>query len=200
MHFSNNSSHEAALPNHLLVETLLPGFTAVFRLLTRFGIDISSNSTIFLLLTGVVWYYASYLRDMVIDYFTSTILIRKDDEVYEYITAWISKHHLSQDNHRIIASTKVKIYDDDETDGDDDLDSRKKLLKWTPSFGIHFFRYKNRILSFARFRDDTMQGRVEEISISCLGRNEQILKQLVKEAQRDRKRQEKDSDIPRWSL
>jgi mitochondrial chaperone BCS1 len=62
----------------------------------------------------------------------------------------------------------------------------RKRLKWTPSFGRHFFVHEGRILTFTRIRDDCLRGRrTEEIEISCFGRNGQVLKRLMEEAKKD---------------
>ncbi|KAL9117412.1 MAG: hypothetical protein Q9187_006054 [Circinaria calcarea] len=65
---------------------------------------------------------------------------------------------------------------------------RLKPLRYTPSDGNHNFRYKGHFLTFSRVKDDKQANfRVsnsERIYISCLGRNPQIIKDLLAEAQR----------------
>jgi hypothetical protein len=85
--YSNESCHELPLagsvqPN-LLLESFLPGFSIISDLLARWGIDVSSYVTVFLVLTAAAaWiiYSASTFSDMLKSHFTSTVTIRMDDE------------------------------------------------------------------------------------------------------------------------
>lgn len=70
------------------------------------------------------------------------------------------------------------------------ISNREKIkpLRYTPSHGTHYFKYKNRYLSFARIQEDNKgmfwSGTSEQINISCFGRNPGIIKELLEEAQR----------------
>lgn len=67
-------------------------------------------------------------------------------------------------------------------------DKAYKLIRYTPSMGVHYFWYKSRPLAFSRTSQQiTLWGRAtdtEDIYLSCLGRNTQILKDLLEEAKK----------------
>jgi mitochondrial chaperone BCS1 len=132
--YSNESCHELPLagsvqPN-LLLESFLPGFSIISDLLARWGIDVSSYVTVFLVLTAAAaWiiYSASTFSDMLRSHFTSTVTIRMDDEAYNFIMAWVAKQPFSQTTHQFVASTKVKSYFvDSDSDDDSDQESDKE--------------------------------------------------------------------------
>jgi mitochondrial chaperone BCS1 len=126
--YSNESCHELPLagsvqPN-LLLESFLPGFSIISDLLARWGIDVSSYVTVFLVRTAAAaWiiYSASTFSDMLKSHFISTVTIRMDDEAYNFIMAWVAKQPFSQTTPQFVASTKVTSYFVD-SDSDDDSD------------------------------------------------------------------------------
>ncbi|KAI9790000.1 MAG: hypothetical protein M1816_005614 [Peltula sp. TS41687] len=62
-----------------------------------------------------------------------------------------------------------------------------RRVRYTPYHGSHIFRYKHRLLLFTRTKVEHYSPynstQSERISISCLGRNSGILKELLEEAQ-----------------
>lgn len=120
---------------------------------------------------------------------------------------WISKNGLSQRTTKFVAGThtnssQVYIPDDteeEEYDMDDDCDlndeklkairnwDRVKTLRFTPSTGKHYFKYKGHLITFQRSEetDKNWWGNStrEQVYLSCFGRNTQILKDLLQEAQ-----------------
>lgn len=159
-------------------------------------------------------YCGTIVFDFFKDWLISTTEIRLDDEMYNYVMYWVSTQHFSQVALRFVAGTKTtsEVCDDRWQEGaedreqyneDEDLElidghederlrmahrDKYKTLQYTPSTGTHFFWYKGRLLAFARHREDKQTAMwvsySETIYISCLGRNSQILKQLLEEAQR----------------
>ncbi|CAM1505078.1 Fc.00g107150.m01.CDS01 [Cosmosporella sp. VM-42] len=153
-------------------------------------------------------YIAETLGEHLKSRFTSTVEIGAQDEIYNYVMTWVARNSLSQDNHRLLASSTIKheafsldgnaVRDDQELDdsiGDvdtktslDDLRSKISLynarpLHWTPAMGTHYFRYENHFLSFTRSvesQDSTpWSRRSEKLVISCLGRDATVLKRLI---------------------
>jgi mitochondrial chaperone BCS1 len=152
------------------------------------------------------------LFDFFEDWLISTAEIRLDDEMYNYVMYWVSVQQFSKKLPRFIAGTKItseileipgeesegQQYDEDgdlkladgyEYQGRLPMANRDKIkiLQYTPANGTHVFRYKGRFLAFSRFRDDKQTAAwvvySERLYISCLGRNAQILKELLEEAQ-----------------
>ncbi|KAG8666529.1 hypothetical protein FPOAC2_11643 [Fusarium poae] len=93
--------------------------------------------------------------------------------------------------------------EEEEEDLGDDIDASASLdllrskislynarpLHWTPAVGTHWFWYENRPISFIRTSpaDARMQSgiRSEAITLSCLGRNPDILKRIIYNARID---------------
>ncbi|EFX05221.1 bcs1-like protein [Grosmannia clavigera kw1407] len=89
--------------------------------------------------------------------------------------------------------------DDSETesdDGDDEaaaaasgnMKAQKKALSYTPNFGTYYFWFQGHIISFRRTqnRDSAPTGtdQRESVSLTCLGRNPAVLKELLLETRR----------------
>ena len=192
---------ESAQPLAIL-DFLFPGFSVVADLVQRY-LHINLNLYIpLVILVGalvLVWNYSSqYLWDQLENYFMSTVDIRTDDEIYNIIMAWVANQSFAQKSRRFVVNTNLNSrawhllrYEDD----DDDEDSQggtaalksKKNLSYTPSFGSHYFWFRGRFLLFRRSANKEQSSFMlvsekEEISISCLGRDPWILKELIYEA------------------
>ncbi|KAH0556038.1 hypothetical protein GP486_006020 [Trichoglossum hirsutum] len=152
------------------------------------------------------------LIDFFKGHFVSTAEIRFDDEMYNYVLYWVSNQAFSKKTCQFVAGTKTNSEmvwspdeeeDDKYKDDDADLDlaegyedqwmrianrDKIKTLQYTPSEGTHFFRYHGRFLAFTRVKEEKQTviwvAQTERIYISCLGRDTQILKELLDEAQR----------------
>ncbi len=206
-------SDSAINPQTLLLDTFFPGFSVTSSVLTKYlGIDISIYLPI-LLLAGVVSWASSYVKDCLWDfidkYLMSTVDIRVDDEMYNMVMAWIASQAFAQKSRQFIANTdlssrawnlKWDSWNDDEDDEDNltvEFDengvavigsgkNKDKKVRFTPSFGMHYFFYKNHLLIFRRTRD-TRQisigsvSEFEEISLQSFGRNPNVLKTLLAE-------------------
>lgn len=209
--FSNASESGAAATPALasVLETFIPGLS-IFTKFTSdyFGIDVTRYLWGILVLVAVstAFNYCSEKVQGVWNYFfLSTAEIQYNDEIYNYIMFWVSKHCMSKTAAHFIAGTQTNsafVYteeEDDETvsfDDDDLLDSvtnptrnwdRMKTLRYTPSQGTHYFRYKGRLITFTRTKEKE-QGyfgsqSTETLYLSCFWRNPQLLKDLIREAQ-----------------
>ncbi|RGP81642.1 bcs1 precursor [Fusarium longipes] len=139
----------------------------------------------------------------------STVEIQSDDEIFTHVMSWVAQNNrLSSDNHRLFVSSspsnentfyamrgmprlvKESVEEDDslDDDGDDASQSldllRSKIslhnarpLHWTPSVGTHWFWYEKQIVSFTRSSSDKLYG--EAVTLSCLGRNPDVLKRII---------------------
>lgn len=133
----------------------------------------------------------------------SSFRVRTDDEIYNMMMFWISRQNFSQNSRRFLVNTDLysrssyiwggSEHDDDDEDESGEEESsvdfigQKQTLHYTPSFGSHLFWYKGRPLMFERHQNQQQvnfqsASEREELSISCFGRNPQILKELLQEA------------------
>lgn len=190
-----------------LLENTIPGFSLITKFFSDyFKIDLSKYFGHLLLVVGLTT-AANYVIDRFwstcSDYFMSTAQVRYNDEIYNYLMYWISKNGMSKKSTHFVAGTQTnsaQVYtnDDDDEEFEDTGENadpsmqcrnydRLKTIHFTPSSGTHYFKYKGRWLSFTRnqekeqgFYGSTM---ADEVSISCFGRNPQILKDLLQESQ-----------------
>lgn len=155
-------------------------------------------------------YFSNYAWRQVEVYFMSTVDIRVDDEIYNMLMGWVAQQRFAKRARRFVANTNLNSrswflwrWDDDEDDEEEENvedesgsksmsliggGKKKKALAYTPTFGSHYFFYKGRLLIFRRDRAHDngvgflMTSEKEEISVSCFGRNPEILKELLLEA------------------
>lgn len=195
-----------------LLDTVFPGFSllsaAVYKYTT---IDLSIYIPLvmgFGLTIFCFKYIASWIWSMIESYMVSTADIRIDDEMYNMVMAWISKQKFSLDTRRFVANTNLnsrawqmwRSFDEDNGEQEDSIEfdaegnpiavnskhKKQKNVRFTPSFGTHYFWYKRRLLMFVR-RQNTRNvsfgpvSEQEEISISSFGRNPTVLKELLDE-------------------
>ncbi|KAG6040256.1 hypothetical protein E4U41_001092 [Claviceps citrina] len=200
-------------PQFALLNYLFPGYSVVTSAANAYvGGDINAYmpALIGVIATSVLW---RYLREQfwsfVDDYLRSSVTIRTDDEIYNMVMLWLSRQKFAHNSRHFFANTNVNsrnrcmyLYSfhetDDESSDDEGQDahvdamtgassSQKQALHYTPSFGIHFFWYRMRPLTFERVlnRDKSINLNTyekEELRISCFGRNPRILKELLLEA------------------
>ncbi|KAI4156619.1 MAG: hypothetical protein LQ340_000122 [Diploschistes diacapsis] len=193
-----------------MLETLVPGLSILSSVFSfYFKIDITQyllSALVFLAIATGVRHCARSLWDFFSEWIFSTAEIRYDDEMYNYLMFWVSKQKFSRNTPQFIAGTQTNSQhvwtEEDECDNTTGLDDEEwetledqppnwdkiKELHCTPSIGIHFFRYRNHLLTIERRREDNLgffnRTKTETIYLSCMGRNPQILKDLLQEAQR----------------
>lgn len=94
----------------------------------------------------------------------STVEVQSHDDAYNYLLFWLTKQRFNESKNRLIASTSLSsgldYFSEDSDDGefDDMLDaeasdtewkaslSNTRQLLWSPSEGIHYFRYIKSLL------------------------------------------------------
>lgn len=207
---TTNSSSDTKLDQ---LDVLLPGFSSpiVSMILKYLHIDVSY----FLPLIGIIsflgfaWQYLGQYIWSQLEWFISTVEIRVDDEIYEVIKSWVASQPFAQKSHRFVVNTSgfnSRRYWDplywrhEEDEGDSEDDTERQTLHYTPAPGNHYFWYKRRLLVFRRNANKEKAGYTstterEEISISCLGRNPWVLKQLLLEAQAQYLRRDDDKTL-----
>ena len=194
------------LPANIL-EAFIPGYSVVSKfILDALGIDISLLVTacflIFAVFTSVnyAWDHAySFFRS----YFMSFISVDSDDDIYDYIMAWLVDHQVSRTSRRLTAKTgRGNAWDQDgdfEESNDDDTSGTllnfsnwdaKIPPKFQPYFGNHWFFHHGRLFQLMRDTKQMMyqQGwggstftTEEVVRIACVGRSTGPIKDLIKE-------------------
>jgi len=204
-------------PQTALLEAFFPGFSLLSSGLLKYTkIDISLYLPILLLLGAIIFssrYLYEWIWEMLDRHAMSTADVRVDDEMYNMLMAWIANQKFSKRSRRFVANTNLnsrmwflwRDSDDDSEEKEDettiDFDTdlnpvakiggkEEKKVRFTPSFGTHYFWYKSHLLLFRRQKDDRQSsfGPVserEEVSIACFGRNPAILKTLLDECRAD---------------
>ncbi|KAK5987774.1 putative mitochondrial chaperone BCS1-B [Cladobotryum mycophilum] len=197
-------------PQFALLNYFFPGFSVFTSALhTYLGIDLNFYLPLLLTIFGLnfVWGYVSgQLWAFTGEYLMSSFRIRTDDEIYNMLMLWISRQKFSQHSRNFLVNTDLYsrssyVYGPDDSDSEDDDEEEeagtvvdgsvviggKQPLHFTPSFGTHRFWYKGWPLMFERHQNQQQinfqsASEREELTISCFGRNPQILKDILQEA------------------
>lgn len=198
-----------------LFDTLVPGSSEALRLISYYvKIDLSSYLPFLLVLAAVValiQYCWGHLEGIFSRFYVSSVEVREDDLMYNYMMAWISKQSFSQGTHQSIAAVQNSYSDDGDSKDDLDVDMellesaetfddywktvmhRDKLFKpirYTPSAaGVNIFWYQSRPIRFTRSSEQRKMynslTQSETLHFSCMGRDPGILKKLLEDAQKD---------------
>ncbi|KOS23030.1 putative mitochondrial chaperone [Escovopsis weberi] len=179
---------------------------------TYLGIDLNFYIPLLVAIFGLnfLWNYISgQVWSLVGEYLMSSFRVRTDDEIYNMLMLWISRQRFSQNSRNFLVNTDIysrssHVYGPDDSDSEEDggsdnesgglavadgsmIIAGKQNLHFTPSFGSHRFWYKGWPLMFERIQNSQQinfqsASEREELSISCYGRNPQILKDILQEA------------------
>ncbi|KAH6668749.1 BCS1 N terminal-domain-containing protein [Halenospora varia] len=198
-------------PQTLLLDTLFPGFSLLSSSLAKYTkIDLSLYIPTLLVLTGIVFgirYISQWFWEALETHAMSTADIRVDDEMYNMLMSWIANQKFAKKSRRFVANTNLNSrmwylwheFNDEEEKDEVTVDfdandnpvattagKKDKKVRFTPSFGTHYFWYKGHILIFRRQKDQRQTGwgpisEREEISVSSFGRDPTILKVLLDE-------------------
>ncbi|KAK8907028.1 hypothetical protein QC760_004297 [Botrytis cinerea] len=161
-----------------IIDMFFPGFSLFATALKNYtAIDLNIYIPM-LVIMGILIFCWQYLETwfwIELDaYFMSTADVRMDDEMYNMVMAWISEQSFAQRSRHFVASTNLNSPSE-----------KEKRVRFTPSFGTHYFWYKRRLLQFRRLQTQSLNSSAmsekEEISISSFGRNPRILKELLDE-------------------
>jgi chaperone BCS1 len=154
-----NGSERPPVPLLALLETSIPGVSLLTRLLSDYlHIDLSQHIGLALLVVGitaVAQVYMAKLKATWSAFLMSSVEIRYNDEIYNYLMFWISKGELSTRSRHIIAGTQTNssdVYINEDTEGkenepeveDSDIGKSEESQNWdrmklrfTPSTGTH---------------------------------------------------------------
>lgn len=195
-----------------LLDTVFPGFSLLSSAIYRHtAVDISIYIPIFLGFGVFVFccrYLSAWFWTMLESYMMSVCDVRIDDEMYNMVMGWVAEQRFARNSRRFVANTNLnsrawllwRTFEEENEEQDDDVtfdeegnaitvatkNRRKKNVRFTPSFGSHYFWYKGQLLLFKRTQNtrNLAFGPVseqEEISICSFGRNPAVLKALLDE-------------------
>ncbi|TVY36826.1 putative mitochondrial chaperone [Lachnellula occidentalis] len=207
---SNTAYPNQLNPQTALLDAFFPGFSLLSSALSRYS---SVDLTLYfptLLAFGLLIFGGRYLNEWLWGFLNqhamSTADIRTDDEMYNMFMGWVANQQFAQRSRRFVANTDLnsrtwflfRDWDDEDKEDEVTIDfddsgnpishvgtgKQQKKVRFTPSFGTHYFWYKRHLLLFSRTQDTRQGGFAsiserEEISVSCFGRNPAILKELL---------------------
>ncbi|KAF7863124.1 hypothetical protein EAF04_007207 [Stromatinia cepivora] len=198
-------------PQPHIIDMFFPGFSLFSTALKNYtAIDLNIYIPVLMILGILIfcWQYIERWFWIELDaHFMSSADIRVDDEMYNMVMAWVSEQPFAQRSRRFVANTNLNSRmwfmwqfenDEGEEENDDDFEldeegnpipkkasEKEKKVRFTPSFGTHYFWYKRRLLQFRRSQSAPLSNSAvserEEISLSSFGRNPRILKELLDE-------------------
>ena len=198
-----------------LLEAFFPGFSLLSSTLYKYSkIDLTRYVHTLLALGVLVFasqYISAWAWQFVDSHLMSTADIRVDDEMYNMLMSWVANQQFAKRSRRFVANTNLNsrfwfLWQDHDSDDAKDEDGvefdaegnvvvtggrkKDKKVRFTPSFGTHYFWYKGRLLIFKRSQDTRQMGwgpasEREEISVQCFGRDPQILKDLLSECRKE---------------
>ena len=218
---NNSTTSVTQLPANIL-EAFIPGYSLISKfLLDSLGLDITLLVSVCFLLFGLLtslnfaWKHAS---EQFNEYFVSSIRIDSDDDIYSHVMEWIRVQNVSKNSRKLMAKTGLENAWD-LVDGDmrvPELDPQtlvnfsnwdaKVTPRFQPSFGVHLFFYKRRLFKLKRENKQVLQDSgwrgsslrdEENITLTCVGRSTQPIKDLIKVARDHYFNKEKSSTIVR---
>ncbi|CAG8957960.1 hypothetical protein HYFRA_00000303 [Hymenoscyphus fraxineus] len=208
-------------PQTAIFEAFFPGFSLISSALLKYAkIDLSLYLPMLFVLGLIIFvtrYCSDWAWDFVETHAMSSADIRVDDEIYNMLMAWVANQQFAKRTRRFVANTNLNTrswllsawFQDREDEEEEEADSvgfdadgnpvgkiggsKGKEVRFTPSFGTHYFWYKKHLLLFRRAREERQNGygsvsEREEISICCFGRNPEILKTLLEECRTEFKK------------
>ena len=200
----NNSTSITQLPVNIL-EAFIPGYSIISKFLWEvLGFDITLVVSICLLTFGLltagkyVWKHALEVFE---EYFMSFISINSDDDIYDHVMDWLAGQDISRKSRSLMAKTgHGSAWDlQDGVEVDEELDPQNFINfsnwdakippKFQPYYGTHWFFHRGRIFKFKRSSKTMMAagwgGNVftedESITLTCIGRSTQPIKDLLRE-------------------
>ena len=202
-----------------IIEAFIPGYSILSKLLyVHLGIDsylIVSGSLFIFGLIGtsiLLWKNVSvYFKDQ----FMSSISIRSDDNIYEYVMGWLAKQQILKTCRSLTAKTSHghtwdldnRYNEEDEWDANHLLNFRNWDAKVPPTFqlnfGDHMFWHRGRMFQFSRKSMELrslfgpMSSQDETIEFRCIGRSTEPIKNLIKECSDDYLDRGKSSTVVR---
>ncbi|KJZ68818.1 hypothetical protein HIM_11792 [Hirsutella minnesotensis 3608] len=125
---------------------------------------------------AVVKSYIRHLWEWFGEYFTSTVHVKRSDETYDMLLAWISARGLDGSARSLLAQVGPRQGNQGHRPRDG-----KKALSFSPWNGSFLFWFRNSLLSYQTELKDIGFSKEEEISITSFGRSSELLRQFLEE-------------------
>ncbi|KAF1968907.1 P-loop containing nucleoside triphosphate hydrolase protein [Bimuria novae-zelandiae CBS 107.79] len=192
LQYELNATNSSAtnLPSTLL-ELVVPGYSTIsqvaFRLL---GIDIGVLVTGWALIFGcrTAWRYTyDLVQGYLEEHYTSSIQIDDDDDLFDYVKAWLAGQQTKRPSRKLKAVTD---YDDNNKKNEDNISDVHGIYKYElpipryePSYGSdNEFQHNGRTFRVSRssMKDDNRGNNLKEsLEIFCYGQTTQPIKDLL---------------------
>lgn len=186
--FNSTNSTAASLPSTLL-ELVVPGYSTISQLAFRLlGIDIGVLVTGWAVLFGINT-GARYLYDLIHGYFdeyyTSSVQIDDDDDLYTYVKAWLAEQKTKGSSRKLKAVTD---YGNSNRENDENAQAEQGIFKYEvplpryePTYGNDEFYHHGRHFKVTRERvkDDGGHSLKESIVIYCYGQTTKPIQDLL---------------------
>ncbi|KAH0551085.1 hypothetical protein GP486_007567 [Trichoglossum hirsutum] len=122
-------------------------------------------------------------------WFMSSVIVNSDDELFECILAWLAEQNVTRNSRTLIARSRDSAggYVVDSDTSNFKRSSAEVAMKYELSFGEHIFFYKRRLFLFHRDQRQGLgspfrPGPAETVSLTCVGRSTQPIKELLTDA------------------
>lgn len=198
--FMASNISTTSLPSSFL-ESFVPGYGVLSQIVLRlFGIDIglvASGCVVVFGLSHAFSFFNSYVSSYFDRYFTSSVSIDGDDELYGEVVRWATQQRMTRISRDLRAQTKPRVtHHDSDDDSDDNNDAAGSdgifnYGKWAsnvppryePNYGTDRFVHGGRTFTLSRERKDKQgwwgDNYNEYMAIRCIGRSTQPIKGLL---------------------
>ncbi|PUU77938.1 BCS1 N terminal-domain-containing protein [Tuber borchii] len=193
-----NSSLPTQVSPLSILEAFIPSYLS--PLISYFGLNNAVPHILTFLVistaaaTGWTYWYDQFAC-LFRRFFMSTAQIRSRDELYEHMMAWVAEQEFSARTRYFVAtmafgSLFAESAGESEEEESQEPDApywernRRAPLQFTPAPGLHFFKYKGKIVMLERIVDNSDKAWFpqEILEFSIMGREPQLLKEILKEA------------------
>ena len=197
------------VPEYIL-NTFFPGMLPLLARSPRFAKLLSLVLALWWVGPSAFWRLKHSL-DSVSCFFISSISVSSDEDLFEYLVRWLATRRTVRKEHSLVASLSNSSPNRKRNPyfqgGGDEIspqeDPRKVEIQYESSHGLQCLLYKRRIFFLRRdFGEGSVYNggkshRMETLTLSCLGRSTQPIKDLLEEVYHEHKNKEKSLTIIR---
>lgn len=197
------------VPEYIL-NTFFPGTLPLLARSPRFAKLISLVLALWWVGPSAFWRLKQFL-DSISSFFISSVIVSSDEDLFEYLVRWLTTQRTLCKKHSLVASLsgispnrKGSPYFPGTVDEISPLDDPRNVkIQYEPSHGLQWLLFKRRLFFVRRdFGEGNVyngrkSNRVETLTLSCLGRSTQPVKDLLEEVYREHRDKEKSLTIIR---
>jgi chaperone BCS1 len=197
------------VPEYIL-NTFFPGTLPLLARSPRVAKLISLVLALWWVGPSAFWRLKQFL-DSISSFFISSVSVSSDEDLFEYLVRWLATRSTLRKEHSLVASLsnispnrKRNAYfqgGSDEISPQDD--PRNVEIQYEPSHGLQWLLFQRRLFFIRRdFGEGSVYNggkshRMETLTLSCLGRSTQPIKDLLEAVYREHKDKEKSLTIIR---